>query len=172
MRGHVLVRLGRDSNIHTTQSGMSILNLAGAYNIGWGDNKRTQWIDATVFGKKAEGLAQHCVKGKQLLLHVKDVELETFEKKDGTQGSKLKCVVEDVEFTADNQSQSSNSQAMPQFGSQQHAQQQIQVPAHVQADIVHHQYTKADMPPPMPVQQVQPQQEQDGVDIPFNPNLQ
>ena len=50
MRGSVLVRLGRDSSVKALPNGTAVANLAAAYNVGYGENKRTVWIDATVFG--------------------------------------------------------------------------------------------------------------------------
>ena len=60
-----LVTLGRDSELKFTSSGTPILNFAAAYDIGFGQNKKTQWIDCVIFGKKAESLIDHLKKGSK-----------------------------------------------------------------------------------------------------------
>jgi single-stranded DNA-binding protein len=47
-----LVRLGKDAELKTTQSG-DLLSLYAAYDVGFGDKKKTQWIGLTLFGKRA-----------------------------------------------------------------------------------------------------------------------
>ena len=94
-----LVNLGRDSELRHLQNGTPVLNFAAAYDVGFGDNKKTQWIDCAMFGKKAESLASYLVKGKQVQISARDVRIETWQKNDGSgEGFKLACTVDDVKF--------------------------------------------------------------------------
>jgi len=109
-----LVRLGRDAEVRYTPKGDPVASLAMVYDVGFGDNKRGQWIDGTLWGKRAESLGPYLTKGTQVVLYADDVELEQFMKKDGTQGAKLKCRVNELSLVS-GQSQ----QQAPQHQQQQ-----------------------------------------------------
>lgn len=68
---HITVtgRLGRDAEIKTTQGGTKVLSFSIADDIGWGDKKRTQWINCALFGDRAEKLAQYMTKGTLVEVH-------------------------------------------------------------------------------------------------------
>ena len=72
-----LVYLGRDSELRYLQNGTPVLNFAAAYDVGFGDNKRAQWIECAMFGKKAESLASYLVKSRQIQIIARDVRIET-----------------------------------------------------------------------------------------------
>ena len=99
MRGFELIRLGRDSSLKQTNTGTSVCNLACAYDVGFGDNKKTQWIDVSVYGKQAENLAKYFVKGQQFLIYMRDIHVEEYTRNDGSTGSRLKAVADDIKFT-------------------------------------------------------------------------
>ena len=108
-----LVRIGRDAELRYTNSGMAVIGLACVYDIGFGDKKKGQWIEASIWGKQAEGLAPYLLKGKQIVIYAKDVELETYKKGDGSEGAKLKCSVVDINLVSDG-SGGQNQQRAPQ----------------------------------------------------------
>lgn len=54
-------RLGRDAELKSP-NGKPLLSFAVAVESGWGDNKKTTWVECTLFGKRAESLAQHMLK--------------------------------------------------------------------------------------------------------------
>lgn len=57
--------VGRDAEVRHTASGLAILNVTIANNIGFGDKQKTLWLKVTVFGKRAEGcLADYLKKGQ------------------------------------------------------------------------------------------------------------
>lgn len=56
-------RLGRNAEHRRTQDGTDICSFPVACDVGWGDNKRTLWLDVAKFGKGAEGLSKHLRKG-------------------------------------------------------------------------------------------------------------
>lgn len=96
-----LARLGRDAELRKTPAGDSVANLALAFNYGKkGDDGKTpsQWIDATLYGKRADSLSQYLVKGQQLMVQLDDPHIHTFKKKDGTEGSVMKAFVSKIEF--------------------------------------------------------------------------
>lgn len=97
----ILARLGRDPEVRYTQSGSPVVALAVAYNYGKKDdtgNRPTQWVDASFFGERAEKIAPYLTKGSQVVLHLDEVHVHTYEKKDGGTGSVLRARVVDLEF--------------------------------------------------------------------------
>ena len=162
-----LVRLGRDSNVKQLESGTSVANLACAYDIGYGENKRTQWLDLAVFGKQAEALGQYFTKGRKFMITAKDVCTEEYEKRDGGGiGMRLKATAVDLKFAGSRDDNQVQQQTQTQFGTQQHAQTQFQQAPTQQAPqpIPQPQYA----PQPQQIQQ-QPNlgQAPNGEDIPF-----
>ena len=121
-----LVRLGRDAEVRYTPKGDPVASLAMVYDVGFGDSKRGQWIDGTLWGKRAESLGPYLTKGTQVVLYADDVELEQFMKKDGTPGAKLKCRVSDLSLISGQSQQQSPQQRQPQQQRQQQQQQQAQ----------------------------------------------
>jgi len=126
-----LVRIGRDAELKHTANGKSVIGLACVYDIGWGDNKKGQWIEVSIWGKQAEALAPYLLKGKQIVIYADDVELETYQKNDGTSGSKLKARAVNIDLTSGQQSAPSQGAVAPQQQrpmSQQAAPQQQPAP--------------------------------------------
>jgi single-strand DNA-binding protein len=119
-----LVRLGRDAEVKYTQNGDPVASLAMVYDIGFGDKKRSQWIDGTLWGKRAESLGPYLTKGSQVVLYADDVELEQFMKKDGTPGAKLKCRVSDLSLISGQSQQAPQQQQQQRQPQQQQGQQQ------------------------------------------------
>lgn len=97
-----LCRVGRDAELRYTQNQKAVANIVLAYDVGFGEQKRTQWIEAALWGKRAESMTKYLNKGKEVLLTADDVETELFQKPDQSYGVKLKCVVVNIEFTSSN----------------------------------------------------------------------
>jgi single-strand DNA-binding protein len=86
-------------------NGDPVAKLALAYNYGRKvDGKQpTQWLDASIFGKRAESLAQYLTKGTGIVATVDDVHVRTYNKSDGTPGVSLSGTVSAVEFAGQRQ---------------------------------------------------------------------
>ncbi len=96
-----LARLGRDAVLRYLPDGTPVVNLALAYSYGQkaGDGKRpTQWVDAALWGKRAESLEPHLLKGTALDVVIEDVRIETWTDNDGATRVKLVGRVINVEF--------------------------------------------------------------------------
>lgn len=116
-------RIGRDTTVRYTPSGMAVASIALAYEYGRKDpqtgKKPTQWVEVTMWGKTAEALSQYLTKGKQVFIEAKDVHIQTYDKNDGTQGFKLAAEFVGIKFASDGQQQSQtpvqqqNQQAAP-----------------------------------------------------------
>ena len=87
-----VARVGRDAEVRYVPSGEAVVNLSLAFSYGKrdADGKRpTTWVEAGLWGKRAETLAPYLVKGQQVWVTIQDLRIETFTKSDGTQGHKL-----------------------------------------------------------------------------------
>jgi single-strand DNA-binding protein len=108
----ILGRLGRDPEIKNV-NGTSILNFSMATDHGFGDKKQTMWIRCSVFGKRADTLAQYLAKGSQVLVQG-ELYTREWEKKDGTTATELEFRVAELEFAGskgDSQQQPAQQQA-------------------------------------------------------------
>ena len=98
-----LARLGRDAEVRFTPQGDPVANLALAFNYGkkGDDGKRpTAWVDAQLWGARAEALAPYLTKGTAVCVVLEDPHIETFERRDGQTGSTLRARVVSLEFAS------------------------------------------------------------------------
>jgi len=93
-----LFRIGRDAELRYTPSGEAVVNLALAFNYGKKADNTSQWIDATIWGKRAEALAQYLLKGQQLFAVIDDPHIETYQKRDGGESFKMVGRISNIEF--------------------------------------------------------------------------
>lgn len=124
-------RIGRDAELRHTPSGDPVCNIPVAVDYGrkGQDGKRpTQWYELSLWGKQAEGLAPYLLKGKQVFFTASDLNIQTFQKNDGTQGVKLACRVQEIKFASDGGQQEPRPQAAPQ-AARQPAPRPAQAPA-------------------------------------------
>lgn len=61
--------VGGDAEVRYMPSGLAVLNVSVANNIGFGDKRQTLWIRVALFGKRAEGgLKEYLKKGHQVFV--------------------------------------------------------------------------------------------------------
>jgi len=111
-----LVRLGRDADVRFTASGDPVASLAMAFSYGQKKDggQPTQWIDAGLWGKRAESLAPHLTKGTQLCVTLSDVHIVEYKAKDGTTKTSLRAKVDDLQFAGSKQEGKQESRQAPQ----------------------------------------------------------
>jgi single-strand DNA-binding protein len=71
-------RLGRDAELRRTNSGEAVSGLSLAYNYGKKDadgKQATTWIEAALWGKRAESASQYLTKGTQIFAVLSDIRL-------------------------------------------------------------------------------------------------
>jgi len=61
-------RLTKDAELRYTTDGSAVATMSLAVDDGYGDSKKTLWIRASLWGKRAEGLSTYLVKGQQVWL--------------------------------------------------------------------------------------------------------
>lgn len=76
---------------------MAVCNMTVAVNDGYGDKKRTSFIDVVVFGKVAENCEKYLNKGSKVGVSGR-IQTDVFERKDGTKQKTFQVVADKVEF--------------------------------------------------------------------------
>ena len=105
MKAQGLARIGKDAEVRFTPGGTAVANVSLAFTYGkkGDDGKRpTQWVDASIWGQRAEPMAPYLLKGKQIVAYLEDVHLQTYTKGDGTTNTKMVARLADLEFVSDN----------------------------------------------------------------------
>lgn len=95
--------LTRDPELRYAQNGTPILDMGVAVNDRarnqqtgeWGD--RPNFVDLTMFGKRAEAVAPYLSKGSKVAVEGR-LRWSQWQAKDGSKRSKLEVVVDEVEF--------------------------------------------------------------------------
>jgi single-strand DNA-binding protein len=117
-----LFRLGDNAELRYTPNGDAVVSLSLAYNYGrkGEDGKApTQWINASLWGKRAEATAPHLLKGGQIYAEVSDIHIKTYAKKDGGEGFRLVGRIAELEFAGGRPAESDRS---PPADNRSHAQ--------------------------------------------------
>ena len=81
--------VGRDAEVRYAPSGVAILNVTVANNIGFGDKQQTLWIRVVVFGKRAEGQLQNYLKKGQQVFVSGELSQSEYKANDGTTKTSL-----------------------------------------------------------------------------------
>jgi single-strand DNA-binding protein len=125
MKANGLARIGKDAEVRYTPGGAAVANVSLAFTYGkkGEDGKRpTQWVDASLWGQRAESLAPYIKKGGQIVAYLEDVSIQTYVKGDGTSATKMVARLVDLEFVAGGEQASSQPkpQPRPQAAPQSH----------------------------------------------------
>ena len=103
MQGFGLARLGRDAELRSTPNGTSVINLALAFTRrAQGGEKLTDWVEGVLWGKRAEALAPHLLKGGLVSVTLNNVRIETYQSAKGA-GHKLIGEVIEIELAGGGQ---------------------------------------------------------------------
>ena len=106
--------LTRDPELRSTQSGMAVLSFGVAVNDRCKNQQTGEWedrpnfVDCTMFGNRANSVAQYLSKGTKVSIEGK-LRWEQWER-DGQKHSKLKVIVDELEFMSSRQSGASAPQ--------------------------------------------------------------
>ncbi len=103
-------RLTRDPDLRTIPSGTPVCEFGIAADSGWGDNKKTCFIDVTVWGKQAEFVAKYFNKGDGIHLEGR-LDFDRWEDKNGGgKRSKHRVTAERVTFPVGANKHNKNNQ--------------------------------------------------------------
>jgi single-stranded DNA-binding protein len=102
-----LIRLGKDAELK--QAGQTeILSLYAAYDVGFGDKKKAQWIGLTMFGKRAAQVAHMMTKGTLIMATMDEIHVEEYNGK-----SYLKAKLVEFKFAGGKKSDGQDSEPAP-----------------------------------------------------------
>ena len=115
MKAYGLARIGRDVELRRTPKGEAVISLSLGFKWGAkGDdgNRKTEWVDASLWGKQAEALAPYLKKGGLVSVTIDDLHIETYQGKNG-EGKKLAGRVSGIELAGSSQNIKQESQPVP-----------------------------------------------------------
>ena len=98
--------LTKDAELNYSQNGKPYCKFTLANNEGYGDNKKTNFFNCTLWGKGGESLSQYLTKGKKIVVSG-SVNINTYEK-DGEKKNFTEVVVDmynGIEFMGGGQQQ-------------------------------------------------------------------
>lgn len=106
--------LTKDISLSYTPTGTAIGRTSIAYTEGFGDNKKSHFMDVTAWGKTAETMEKYLRKGSKVMLEGV-VQFEQWTSQDGSNRSKHALRVETMKMLdSKSDNQSSNTQQQPQ----------------------------------------------------------
>jgi single-strand DNA-binding protein len=110
-------RLAADAEVRTTTTGTAVCQFKLANDVGYGNNKKTNWLKCTIWGKRAEsGLVQYLVKGQQVTI-VGELSTDEWTDKDGNKRTDMAVRVADLELGGKSGGQSGGYSAPVDDGS-------------------------------------------------------
>ena len=87
--------LARDAKINSTEKGDSVGSFSVGVTSGYGDKAVTNWINCSLWGKRADSLAPYLMKGQGVAISG-ELSLRKYKSKDGTEGASMEVRVADV----------------------------------------------------------------------------
>ena len=103
--------LGKDPELRysTGAKQTAVCRFSIAVNQGYGERKKTIWLNIVTFNKLAENCGKFLQKGRKVTV-VGELDIREYEKQDGSKGTITEIVARDVEFSPMNEGQPQNTQ--------------------------------------------------------------
>lgn len=116
--------LGRDPELKDTRSGKKMATFSVASTMKReGRDPETTWLDVVCFDQLAEDAAGNFRKGMKVIMHG-NLSVEVYQKKDGTEGSSLRMVANDIGLSVrSTKERQENDEPRPQQQQRQPARQ-------------------------------------------------
>jgi single-strand DNA-binding protein len=87
--------LARDAKINSTEKGDSVGSFSVGVKSGYGDKAVTNWVNCSLWGKRADSLAPYLMKGQGVAISG-ELSLRKYKSKDGSEGASMEVRVQDV----------------------------------------------------------------------------
>lgn len=105
--------VGRDAEVRYAPSGVAVLNVTVANNVGFGDKQKTNWVRVVLFGKRAEGqLKDYLKKGQQVFVSGELIQDE-YKASDGTTKTSLELNANIIDLVGGRKENAPARQAAP-----------------------------------------------------------
>lgn len=125
--------LGKDPETRYTQgqTPTAICRFSIAVDHGYGERKKTVWINVATFGKLAENCQKYLAKGRKVYV-AGELDIREYQKQDGSKGYITEVTARDVEFLSGQEQQNFGQQTQQQSFAQPAQPAQTQQPAQPQ----------------------------------------
>jgi single-strand DNA-binding protein len=110
--------VGRDAEVRYTASGMAVLSVTVANNIGFGDKQQTLWIRVALFGKRAEGGLQNYLKKGQQVFVSGELTQSEYKANDGSMKTSLELNANIIDLIGKRSEGTTSQQAYQPSGPQ------------------------------------------------------
>lgn len=113
--------LTRDAELRATPSGTSVLNLGVAVNDRRRNQQTGEWedypnyIDCTMFGRRAEAVAQYLTKGMKVAIEGRLHYSSWEDRNTGQRRSKVDVTIDEIEFMSSRNSNSGAGYSAPEY---------------------------------------------------------
>lgn len=111
-------RCGRDFEVKYTPAGKAIGGVSIAADDGYGDNKKSFWVNVKLFGERAEKIAQYITKGSQITVSGRFV-VEEWTGNDGVKHQQPTIIANEIDLPPKAQQGQPQVQPQPQRQQQQ-----------------------------------------------------
>lgn len=85
-------RLGNDPEVKTTGNGKTVAEFSVACDVGFGDNKKTEWLNCVAWEKAGEIIGQYARKGGRMFVKGTP-QTDSWEDKNGEKRHKTRLIV-------------------------------------------------------------------------------
>ena len=103
-------RLTRDPEMRHTNSGTPVTSFSIAIDNGYGDNKRTDFVNCIAWNKTAEFVTKYFTKGKMIIIADGRISTRSWETQDGKRAYATEVVAKEVSFGETKSSQQTATQ--------------------------------------------------------------
>lgn len=103
-------RLTRDPEMRHTNSGTPVTTFSIAIDNGYGDNKRTDFINCVAWNKTAEFVIKYFTKGKMIIIADGRISTRSWETQDGKRAYATEVIANEVNFGESKTSQQTATQ--------------------------------------------------------------
>ena len=102
MKAFGMATCGSNMEVLFLPNGDPVGEVSLAFRLGKKDKQTgeylTQWVKATLFGKRAESLSPYILKGSKHAFHLRDIRVEEYVSKEGDKRFTLRADIDDVEL--------------------------------------------------------------------------
>lgn len=103
-------RLTRDPEMRHTNSGTPVTTFSIAIDNGYGDNKRTDFVNCVAWNKTAEFVTKYFTKGKMIVIADGRISTRSWETQDGKRAYATEVIANEVSFGETKSSQQTVTQ--------------------------------------------------------------
>ena len=105
-------RLTKDPDLRYTNNEKAVCTFSLAVDSGWGDNKRTDYINIVVWGKPGENAGKYLAKGKMAAVDGR-LQIRSYDDKEGNKRYVTEVVADKVVFLSPVNAEKANESAEP-----------------------------------------------------------